>query len=59
MLANHRDELRHCLGEDLLIASGRTHKEDMGSWKPNAVVFSLESGEQEGTFCIGDDIDYV
>ncbi|MFE4250621.1 hypothetical protein ACFRU3_14125 [Streptomyces sp. NPDC056910] len=40
----------------LLIASGRARKEEGGAWKPNAVVFSLESGEQEDTFCIGDDI---
>ncbi|MEW1721635.1 hypothetical protein [Streptomyces sp. NPDC093109] len=40
----------------LLIAGSRTRKEDTGSWKPNAVVLSLKSGEQEGTFCIGDDI---
>lgn len=40
----------------LLIASGRARKEDAGTWSPNAVVFSLESGDQEATFCIGDDI---
>ncbi|WP_234314821.1 hypothetical protein [Streptomyces sp. NRRL F-5135] len=40
----------------LLIASGRAGKEDTGSWKPNAVVLPLKSGEQEATFCIGDDI---
>lgn len=40
----------------LLIASSRARKEDTGAWSPNAVVFSLESGEQEDTFCIGDDI---
>ena len=40
----------------LLIAGGRAGKEESGAWSPNAVVFSLESGDQEATFCIGDDI---
>ncbi|WP_328675372.1 hypothetical protein [Streptomyces sp. NBC_00343] len=40
----------------LLVAGGRTRKEDTGSWKPNAAVFSLTSGEQQDSFCIGDDI---
>ncbi|MFG1665259.1 hypothetical protein [Streptomyces sp. Y7] len=40
----------------LLIACGRSSKEESGAWRPNAVVFSLESGDQESTFCIGDDI---
>jgi hypothetical protein len=40
----------------LLIASGRAPKRDTGSWEPNAVVISLKTGEQEDTFCIGDDI---
>lgn len=40
----------------LLIASGRARKEEVGAWKANAVVFSLESGKQEDAFCIGDDI---
>ncbi|MFE1437256.1 hypothetical protein [Streptomyces sp. NPDC058739] len=40
----------------LLIASGRAGKEDSGAWSPNAVVLSLESGDQEAAFCIGDDI---
>ncbi len=39
----------------LLIVSGRTSREESGSWEPNAVVCSLE-GEHQGTFCIGDDI---
>ncbi|MFF2406630.1 hypothetical protein [Streptomyces sp. NPDC058092] len=39
----------------LLIASGRTRREESGSWEPNAVVCSLD-GEQEGTLCVGDDI---
>ncbi|MDT0573791.1 hypothetical protein RM704_41190 [Streptomyces sp. DSM 3412] len=40
----------------LLLASGRAGKEESGAWSPNAVVFSLESGDQEAAFCIGDDI---
>lgn len=40
----------------LLIASGRASKDESGAWSPNAVLFSLESGDQETTFCIGDDI---
>ena len=44
-------------GSRLLIVSSRTGKDDTGRWEPNAVVFSLRSGEQEGcAFCIGDDI---
>jgi hypothetical protein len=39
----------------LLMASGRALREDTGLWEPNAVVCSLE-GEQQSTFCIGDDI---
>lgn len=40
----------------LLLARGRAGKEDSGEWGPNAVVVSLESGQQEAAFCIGDDI---
>ncbi|WP_234433947.1 hypothetical protein [Streptomyces rimosus] len=40
----------------LLIASSRAGKEEPGTWSPNAMVFSLESGDQEAAFCIGDDI---
>lgn len=43
-------------GSRLLVAGGRTRKEDTGSWEPNAAVFSLTSGEQQDSFCIGDDI---
>ncbi|MGC0334298.1 hypothetical protein RKD23_007288 [Streptomyces sp. SAI-170] len=43
-------------GPRLLVAGGRALKGSAGSWEPNAVVVSLESGEQEDTFCIGDDI---
>ncbi|MEV6205629.1 hypothetical protein [Kitasatospora sp. NPDC051914] len=39
----------------LLMASGRTFRDDTGLWPPNAVVRSPE-GNQESTFCIGDDI---
>lgn len=39
----------------LLLASGRAFGEKPDSWGSNAVVWSAE-GEQEGTFCVGDDI---
>lgn len=40
----------------LLIVGGRARKDDAGGWSANAVVVSLESGDHEVTFCIGDDI---
>ncbi|MEV7283049.1 hypothetical protein AB0O01_00530 [Streptomyces sp. NPDC093252] len=40
----------------LLVAGGRAGKEESGAWSPNAVVFSLESGDREAVFGIGDDI---
>ncbi|WP_019056186.1 hypothetical protein [Streptomyces prunicolor] len=40
----------------LLIAGGRTRKDDTGAWRANARVFSLESGAQENAFCVGDDL---
>jgi hypothetical protein len=42
----------------LLIVEGRAHRDDTGSWMPNASVFSLEGGQQ-ATFCLGDDIDVL
>ena len=42
----------------LLIVEGRARRDDTGSWTPNASVLSPE-GEQQTTFCIGDDIDVL
>lgn len=39
----------------LLMAKGRTFREESGSWEPNAVVCTLE-GQQEAAFCVGDDV---
>ncbi|MFJ6994370.1 hypothetical protein [Streptomyces sp. NPDC003090] len=40
----------------LLIVGGRAGQDESGAWSPNAMVFSLESGDQEAAFCVGDDI---
>ncbi|BCJ69113.1 hypothetical protein [Polymorphospora rubra] len=45
-------------GDRLLIASGRVRKDEEGSWKPNALVYSPD-GTVEKSFCIGDDIDVL
>ncbi|MFJ4185356.1 hypothetical protein [Kitasatospora sp. NPDC089509] len=45
-------------GSRFLLASGRTHQDQSGSWERNAVVYSPE-GHRVGDLCIGDDIDYV
>ncbi|WP_155369983.1 hypothetical protein [Catellatospora vulcania] len=42
----------------ILIVGGRADRDDTGAWTPNALVLSPD-GEQQNTFCIGDDIDVL
>ncbi|MEO3746932.1 hypothetical protein [Plantactinospora sp. B5E13] len=42
----------------LLLAGGRTGRDDAGAWRPNASVYSVE-GERLTSFCIGDHIDVL
>lgn len=45
-------------GGRLLIAAGRARKDEGGSWKPNALLYSA-AGAVEESFCVGDDIDVL
>ncbi|MER6299309.1 hypothetical protein ABT247_07010 [Kitasatospora sp. NPDC001539] len=54
-IPEHPSHIALLPGSRLLMASGRTFRDDAGLWPPNAVVRSPED-HQESSFCIGDDI---